>query len=172
MKGCPLLPSPLPGYTLLLWGPSAYRGPTGSLEEKAECSTAGSRELGSVLVSEDSMMAIHIGTVFCCLVHCSGPFLPPPLRRKGQPAIATFSALLVFALVMWKAGDQTPHFLPTPSSLCFCPFSGSFPLTVKSGGMLGRPSEFRMWRDFAGGLVVKTLCFQCRACGFDTWSRN
>ena len=93
-QGCPLLPSPPPGYALLLWGPSSYKGPTGSLEEKDEYPTAGSRELGNVLVSEDSMMAIHTGTVFCCLVLCSGPFLPRPLGRMGQPATATFSALL------------------------------------------------------------------------------
>ena len=27
-------------------------------------------------------------------------------------------------------------------------------------------------RDFPGGLVVKTLHFQCRGCRFDSWSRN
>ena len=25
-------------------------------------------------------------------------------------------------------------------------------------------------RDFPGGPVVKTLCFQCRGCGFNSWS--
>ena len=27
-------------------------------------------------------------------------------------------------------------------------------------------------RDFPGGLVVKTPCFQCRGCRFDSWSGN
>ena len=27
-------------------------------------------------------------------------------------------------------------------------------------------------RDFPGGLVVKTLHFQCRGCRVDPWSRN
>ena len=27
-------------------------------------------------------------------------------------------------------------------------------------------------RDFPGGLVVKTVHFQCRGCRFDSWSRN
>ena len=26
--------------------------------------------------------------------------------------------------------------------------------------------------DFHGGLVVKTLCFQCRGCGFHPWLGN
>jgi len=25
------------------------------------------------------------------------------------------------------------------------------------------------WRNLPGGLVVKTLHFQCRECGFDPW---
>lgn len=92
IKGCPLLPSPFSPAWLQLaaLGTFSIQGPPRKPEEKDECSTAGSRELEHVLVSEDSMMAIHTGTVFCCLVHCSGPFLPPPLGRMGQPA-ATFS---------------------------------------------------------------------------------
>ena len=28
------------------------------------------------------------------------------------------------------------------------------------------------YRDFPGGPVVKTLCFQCRGHGFDPWSED
>ena len=30
----------------------------------------------------------------------------------------------------------------------------------------------RRWREFPGGPVVRTLCFQCRGPGFDPWSGN
>ena len=43
------------------------------------------------------------------------------------------------------------------------------PMKVKNSWTLKSLLKNYNYRDFLGGQLVKTLCFQCRGCGFDPW---
>ena len=92
--------------------------------------------------------------------------LPVTLKRKGvQPQSLGYLSLQQGPLCRsHPTSGLSPEHVPIAQRVW-----GAF-LPQRYGGTCSL-SKCGFW-DFPSGPVVKTLCFQCRGCSFDPWSRN
>ena len=92
---------------------------------------------------------------------------PSTESSKGQGGVGanrqmTNNNLGIRTQLLCLSAPRTSHH--RPALLC-----GSIPVLVFQG-CCNKRSQIGWLRDFSGGSVVKTRCFQCRGFAFDPWS--
>ena len=91
------------------------------------------------------------------------------VRRQAENESSNSSISVVFQpLPLSMSLPGIPCFLFDQREQAFLMYVNVFICFPSPDGTLGCSPP----RDFPGGPVVKTLCFECRGCGFNPWSGN
>ena len=141
---------------------------------KVESCSRNSRPLPAFLLSQDKAgLTPIVGTVLVASAPLSSPSFPSwppePMAFLISSPSQKIQAQPLFLKQLFSSA-HSPREVQNFTRANPCP-QGAHSFFLESGQHMRNIWRTKM-RDFPGGPVVQTLCFQCRGHGFNPWSGN